>query len=140
MIIRPIPFKLCALCLLLASCAVPNSGAVDEISTSDIPFGLNSPETSVPATTTTVVLTSPLTGSTFEQADLYFVDGSALKRLRLEIPTPTDLQGVFAALVAGLPDSMNAKVKTVLPVDPTNNAWRLLKLCSHSPANPESAR
>jgi len=79
MIIRPIPFKLCALCLLLASCAVPNSGAVDEISTSDIPFGLNSPETSVPATTT--------------------------------------LQGVFAALVAGLPDSMNAKVKTVLPVD-----------------------
>jgi hypothetical protein len=117
MIIRPIPFKLCALCLLLASCAVPNSGAVDEISTSDIPFGLNSPETSVPATTTTVVLTSPLTGSTFEQADLYFVDGSALKRLRLEIPTPTDLQGVFAALVAGLPDSMNAKVKTVLPVD-----------------------
>ena len=117
MIIRSIPFKLCALCLLLASCAVPNSGAVDEISSSDIPFGLNSPETTVPATTTTVVLNSPLTGSTFEQADLYFVDGSALKRLRLEIPTPTDLQGVFAALVAGLPDSANAKVKTLLPGD-----------------------
>ena len=117
MINRLIPYRLFTLCLVLASCAVPKSGPVDEINSSDIPFGLNSPETSVPATTTTVVLNSPLTGSTFEQADLYFVDGSALKRLRLEIPTPTDLQGVFAALVTGLPDSVNAKVKTLLPGD-----------------------
>lgn len=112
-----IPFKVCLLCTVLASCAVPKSGAVDEISTNDIPFGLNSPETSAPATTTTVVLTSPLTGSTFEQADFYFVDGSSLERVRLEIPSPTDLQGVFAALIAGLPDPAHTKIKTLLPVD-----------------------
>jgi len=111
------PFRISALCVVLASCAVPKSGTVDEISSNDIPFGLNSPETSAPATTTSVVLTSPLTGSTFEQADLYFVDGSSLERVRLEIPSPTDLQGVFAALIAGLPDPAHTKVKTLLPVD-----------------------
>ena len=114
---RLIPFKFCALCIVLASCAVPKSGAVDEINSKDIPFGLNSPETSAPATTTSVVLTSPLTGSAFEQADLFFVDGSSLERVRLDIPSPTDLQGVFAALVAGLPDPAHTKVKTLLPVD-----------------------
>jgi hypothetical protein len=117
MINRLNPFKYCALCMVLASCAVPKSGAVDEINSNDIPFGLNSPETSAPATTTSVVLTSPLTGSTFEQADLYFVDGSSLERVRLEIPSPTDLQGVFAALIAGLPDPVHTNVKTLLPVD-----------------------
>jgi len=114
---RLIPFKFCALCIVLASCAVPKSGAVDEINSKDIPFGLNSPETSAPATTTSVVLTSPLTGSAFEQADLFFVDGSSLERVRLDIPSPTDLQGVFAALVAGLPDPAHTKVKTLLPVN-----------------------
>ena len=117
MISRLIPYRLCALCIVLSSCAVPKSGAVDEISSNEIPFGLNSPETSAPATTTSVVLTSPLTGTTFEQADLYFVDGSSLERVRLEIPSPTDLQGVFTALVAGLPDPAHTKVKTLLPVD-----------------------
>ncbi len=117
MINRLNPYRFCALCIVLSSCAVPKSGAVDEISSNDIPFGLNSPETSAPATTTSVVLTSPLTGSTFEQADLYFVDGSSLERVRLEIPSPTDLQGVFTALVAGLPDPAHTKVKTLLPVD-----------------------
>lgn len=112
-----IPYPFFALCIVLASCAVPRSGAVDEISSSDIPFGLNSPETSAPIPPTTVVLTSPLTGSTFEQADLYFVDGSSLERVRLEIPSPTDLQSVFAALVAGLPDPAHTKVKTLLPTD-----------------------
>lgn len=114
---RLIPFKFCALCIVLTSCAVPKSGAVDEINSSNIPFGLNSPETSAPATSTSVALTSPLTGSTFEQADLFFVDGSSLERVRLEIPSPTDLQGVFMALVAGLPDPAHTRVKTLLPVD-----------------------
>ena len=111
------PSRFFVLCVLLASCAVPNSGAVDEIDSNDIPFDLNSPETSAPATTTSVVLTSPLTGDTYEQADLYFVDGYSLERVRLEIPSPTDLQGVFMALVAGLPDPAQTNVKTLLPVD-----------------------
>lgn len=117
MIKRQIPFRFCAMCLVLASCSVPKSGPVDEISSSDIPFELNSPETSAPATTTSVAMIPPLTGSTFEQADLYFVDGASLERVRLEIPSPTDLQGVFTALVAGLPDPAHTKVKTLLPVD-----------------------
>ena len=117
MVKRSLPCMFCALCIVLTSCAVPESGAVDEINPNDIPFGLNSPETSAPATTTTLILTSPLTGSTFEQADLFFVDGSSLERVRLEIPSPTDLQGVFTALVAGLPDPAHTKVKTLLPVD-----------------------
>lgn len=117
MINPPIPSRIFVLCVLLASCAVPKSGPVDEIDPNDIPFDLSSPETSAPATTTSVVLTSPLTGSTFEQADLYFVDGSSLERVRLEIPSPTDLQGVFMALVAGLPDPAHTNVKTLLPVD-----------------------
>ena len=100
---RLIPFKFCALCIVLASCAVPKSGAVDEINSKDIPFGLNSPETSAPATTTSVVLTSPLTGSAFEQADLFFVDGSSLERVRLDIPSPTDLQGVSQHWLQGCP-------------------------------------
>jgi hypothetical protein len=117
MVNRPNTFRFAALCIVLTSCAVPKSGAVDEIDSSDIPFELNSPDTSAPATTTSVVLTSPITGSSFEQADLYFVDGSSLERVRLEIPSPTDLQGVFTALIAGLPDPAHTKVKTLLPVD-----------------------
>ena len=117
MITRWSPYRFITLSVVLTSCAVPRSGAVDEINSNDIPFGLNAPETSAPIPPTTVVLTSPLTGSTFEQADLYFVDGSSLERVRLEIPSPTDLQGVFTALVAGLPDPAHTKVKTLLPVD-----------------------
>lgn len=117
MIPRLFPYRLGVLCLVLTSCAVPNSGAVDEIRSDEIPFGLNSPETSAPVTTTTVVLTSPLTGSTFEEADLFFVDGTLLERVRLEIPSPTDLQGVFDALIAGLPDPAHSNVKSLLPSD-----------------------
>ncbi|MEY4026211.1 MAG: Sporulation and spore germination, partial [Actinomycetota bacterium] len=36
-------------------------------------------------------------------------------RVRLEIPSPTNLQGVFTALIAGLPDPAHSKVKTLLP-------------------------
>ena len=102
------PFRFGVLCVLLAACAVPKSGSFNEVDPNDIPFGLNSPETSAPTPTT-------VAGTTYETADLFFVKSSSLVRVRLEIPSPTDLQGVFTALIAGFPDPAHSKVKTLLP-------------------------
>lgn len=109
------PFRFGAMCVLLASCAVPKSGAVDEVSPNDIPFGLNSPETSSPSTTTTLVVQTTVAGTAYEKADLFFVENASLIRVQLEIPSPTNLQGVFVALVTGLPDPDRSKARTLLP-------------------------
>jgi hypothetical protein len=103
------------MCVLLASCAVPKSGAVDEVSPNDIPFGLNSPETSSPSTTTTLVVQTTVAGTAYEKADLFFVENASLIRVQLEIPSPTSLQDVFVALVTGLPDPARSKARTLLP-------------------------
>ena len=115
MMYRLRPFQIGAMCVLLASCAVPKSGAVDEVNPSDIPFGLNSPETSSPSTTTTLVVQTTVAGTAYEKADLFFVENSSLIRVQLEIPSPTNLQGVFVALVTGLPDPAHSKARTLLP-------------------------
>ena len=109
------PFQFAAMCVLLASCAVPKSGPVDEVSSIDIPFGLNSPETSAPSTTTTLVVQTTVAGTAYEKADLFFVENASLIRVQLEIPSPTNLQGVFEALVTGLPDPAHTKARTLLP-------------------------
>ena len=109
------PFKIGALCVLLASCAVPKSGSVNEVNPNDIPFGLNSPETSAPSTTTTVVVQTTVAGTAYEKADLFFVEAASLIRVQIEIPSPTNLQGVFTALISGLPSSAPSKAKTLLP-------------------------
>lgn len=107
--------QMIACCVLLSACAVPKSGSFNEVNPNDIPFGLNSPETSAPATTTPVLVPTTVAGTTYEYADLFFVKSSSLVRIRLEIPSPTNLQGVFTALVLGLPDPAHSKVKTLLP-------------------------
>jgi hypothetical protein len=109
------PFRFGVLCVLLAACAVPKSGSFNEVDPNDIPFGLNSPETSAPTTTIPVAVPTTVAGTTYETADLFFVKSSSLVRVRLDIPSPTDLQGVFTALIAGLPDPAHSKVKTLLP-------------------------
>jgi hypothetical protein len=109
------PFRFGTMCVLLASCAVPKSGAVDEVSPNDIPFGLNSPETSSPSTTTTLVVQTTVAGTAYEKADLFFVENASLIRVQLEIPSPTSLQDVFVALVTGLPDPARSKARTLLP-------------------------
>jgi len=103
------------LCLLLTACSVPKSGSFKEVNPKDIPFELNSPETSVPDTTTPILVPTTVGGTSYEKADLFFVKSSSLVRVRLEIPSPTNLQGVFAALIIGLPDPAHSKVKTLLP-------------------------
>jgi len=111
-------FKSCWLlpaCVALASCAVPNSGTVKEVNPRDIPFGLNSPESSAPTTTTSIAVQTTIAGTAYEKASLFFVNNSSLVRIRLEIPSPTSPQSVFAALVAGLPDPAHSKMKTLLP-------------------------
>jgi hypothetical protein len=109
------PFQIGALCLLLASCAVPKSGSVNEVSPDDIPFGLSSPETSAPSTTTTIVVQTTVAGTAYEKADLFFIEAASLIRVQIEIPSPTNLQGVFTALISGLPSSAPSKAKTLLP-------------------------
>jgi len=109
------PFKIGALCVLLASCAVPKSGSVNEVNPNDIPFGLNSPETSAPSTTTTVVVQTTVAGTAYEKADLFFVEAASLIRVQIEIPSPTNLQRVFTALISGLPSAAPSKAKTLLP-------------------------
>jgi hypothetical protein len=104
-----------ALCVVLTACAVPNSGSVKEVNPTNIPFELNSPETSLPSTTIPILVPTTVGGTSYETADLFFVKASSLVRIRLEIPSPTDLQGVFAALIVGLPDPAHSKVKTLLP-------------------------
>lgn len=108
-------FKFCSVCVLLSACSVPKSGPFNEVKANDIPFGLNSPETSAPSTTTPVLIPTTIAGTTYEYADVFFVKVSSLVRVQIEIPSPTDLQGVFTALVTGLPDPAHSKVKTLLP-------------------------
>ena len=109
------PLHVGALCVLLAACAVPESGSFKEVNPKDIPFELNAPETSIPASKAPIVAPTTVPGTTYEKADLYFVKSGSLIRVRLEIASPTDLQGVFTALVAGLPDPAHSKAKTILP-------------------------
>jgi hypothetical protein len=109
------PLRLGALCVLLAACAVPKSGSFNEVDPKDIPFELNSPETTVAASESPLLVPTTNPGTTYEQADLYFVKSESLVRVRLEIPSPTNPQDVFAALVVGLPDPAHSKVKTLLP-------------------------
>ena len=109
------PFQIGALCLFLASCAVPKSGSVNEVSPDDIPFGLSSPETSAPSTTTTIVVQTTVAGTAYEKADLFFIEAASLIRVQIEIPSPTNLQGVFATLISGLPNPAPSKARTLLP-------------------------
>ena len=115
------PLQIGALCVLLASCAVPKSGSVNEVDPQDIPFGLNSPETTAPSTTTTVVVQTTVAGTAYEKADLFFVESASLIRVQIEIPSPPNLQGVFAALISGLPSPAPSKAKTLLPTAFTAN-------------------
>jgi len=109
------PFQIGALCVLLASYAVPKSGSVNEVSPDDFPFGLSSTETSAPSTTTTIVVQTTVAGTAYEKADLFFVEAASLLRVQVEIPSPTNLQGVFAALISGLPNPAPSKARTLLP-------------------------
>ena len=109
------PFQVFTLCLLLASCAVPKSGSVNEVSPDDIPFGLSSPETSAPSTSTTIVVQTTVAGTAYEKADLFFIEAASLIRVQIEIPSPSNLQGVFTALISGLPNPAPSKARTLLP-------------------------
>lgn len=98
-----------------ASCAVPKSGDFVEVNPNNIPFDLDSSETTVPFTTVPYAVQTTIEGVAYEQADFYFIRAKSLKRVRLEIPSPTNPQSVFAALIAGLPDPAHTEVFTLLP-------------------------
>ena len=98
-----------------ASCAVPKSGDFVEVNPNNIPFDLDSSETTVPLTTVPYAVQTTIEGVAYEQADFYFIRSKSLERVRLEIPSPTNPQSVFAALIAGLPDPAHTEVYTLLP-------------------------
>ncbi|NBW91913.1 MAG: hypothetical protein EBR53_05590 [Actinobacteria bacterium] len=106
-----------ALASVTASCAVPKSGEFVEVNPNSIPFDLNSPETTIPATTIPYAVQTTIAGAAYEQADFYFIKSAGMVRVRLEIPSPTDPQAVFAALIAGLPDPAHTRVTTLLPTN-----------------------
>ena len=110
-------FTLVLLTCAMASCAVPKSGKFVEVNPNNIPFNLNSPETSAPTTTIPYAVQTTIAGIAYEQADFYFIKASDLVRVRLEIPTPKNPQSVFAALIAGLPDPAHTKFITLLPTN-----------------------
>ena len=101
----------------ISACAVPKSGEFVEVNPNDIPFNLNSPETSAPSTTVQYAVQTTIAGIDYEQADFYFIKSSELVRVQLEVPIPTDPQSVFASLVAGLPDPAHTKVTSLLPTN-----------------------
>jgi len=110
----------CAL-VLTASCAVPSEGSYQKVAPSDIPFGLDEPQTTIPETTTTLSLspiddTAPVAVS--EPVDLFFISNLRITRVQRNVASPASPAQALSSLVAG-PNSSPEYVglRSALPVN-----------------------
>jgi hypothetical protein len=110
----------CAL-VLTASCAVPSEGSYQKVAPSDIPFGLDEPQTTIPETTTTLSLlpiddTAPVAVS--EPVDLFFISNLRITRVQRNVASPASPAQALSSLVEG-PNSSPEYVglRSALPVN-----------------------
>lgn len=95
---------LMATAIALASCGVPTSGSFQKVASAEIPFGLDAPPTTIPATTTTIApLTSPdtLPVAVSEPIDLFFISNSKIIRVQRNIASPASPAQALSSLVEG---------------------------------------
>ncbi len=90
--------------LFVSSCAVPGEGSYQKVAPSDIPFGLNEPQTTIPETTTTLALspsddTAPIAVS--EPIDLFFISNLKITRVQRNVASPASPAQALSSLVEG---------------------------------------
>jgi len=89
---------------VLSSCAVPSSGSYQQVAPADVPFGLNAPQTTLPATTTTVldlisIESVPIAVS--EPIDLFFISNSRIIKVQRNVASPANPAQALSSLVEG---------------------------------------
>jgi len=110
----------CAL-FLIASCAVPSEGSYQKVAPSDIPFGLDEPQTTIPETTTTLSPspsddTAPV--AVTEPIDLFFISNLRITRVQRYVASPASPAQALSSLVAGPSSSPEyVGLRSALPID-----------------------
>ena len=104
---------------VLSSCAVPSSGSYQQVSNADIPFGLSSPQTTIPQTTTTLSdpnSTESLPIAVSEPVDLFFISNSRIIKVQRNVATPANPAQALSSLVEGPSTSPEfVGLRTALP-------------------------
>ena len=104
---------------VLSSCAVPSSGSYQQVSNADIPFGLSSPQTTIPQTTTSVSdpnSTESLPIAVSEPVDLFFISNSRIIKVQRNVASPANPAQALSSLVEGPSTSPEfVGLRTALP-------------------------
>ena len=104
---------------VLSSCAVPSSGSYQQVSNADIPFGLSSPQTTIPQTTTTISdpnSTESLPIAVSEPVDLFFISNSRIIKVQRNVASPANPAQALSSLVEGPSTSPEfVGLRTALP-------------------------
>jgi spore germination protein GerM len=104
---------------VLSSCAVPSSGSYQQVSSADIPFGLNAPQTTIPQTTTTVsdsTSTESLPIAVSEPIELFFISNSRIIKVQRNVASPANPSQALSSLVEGPSTSPEfVGLRTALP-------------------------
>ena len=104
---------------VLSSCAVPSSGSYEQVSSADIPFGLDAPQTTIPQTTTTVpdsTSTESLPIAVSEPIDLFFISNSRIIKVQRNVASPANPSQALSSLVEGPSTSPEfVGLRTALP-------------------------
>ena len=104
---------------VLSSCAVPSSGSYQQVSNADIPFGLSSPQTTIPLTTTTISdpnSTESLPIAVSEPVDLFFISNSRIIKVQRNVASPANPAQALSSLVEGPSTSPEfVGLRTALP-------------------------
>jgi spore germination protein GerM len=103
--------------LSLAGCAVPQSGDFEAVPAANIPFGLDSAQTTLPSPTMTAPSQSQdPAGTEYVLIDLYFIRNSFVVKVQREVAIPVDATIAIEALSKGLDtDPQLAGLRTALP-------------------------
>jgi spore germination protein GerM len=107
------------LVVVLSSCAVPSNGSYQQVSSADIPFGLDAPQTTIPQTTTTVsdlTSTESLPIAVSEPIDLFFISNSRIIKVQRNVASPANPSQALSSLVEGPSTSPEfVGLRTALP-------------------------
>lgn len=107
------------LVVLFSSCAVPSSGSYSQVAPTEIPFGLNAPQTTLPPTTTTVLdpmITDSLPVAVSEPIDLFFISNSRIIKVQRNVASPANPSQALSSLVEGPSTSPEfVGLRTALP-------------------------
>jgi spore germination protein GerM len=104
--------------LVLAGCAVSTESEFERIPQSDIPFGLASPVTSSPSTSTTSPIQEDVSDVVNQPVDLFFIASSAIVRVQRNVASPATVAQVLSILAEGpANDPAYAGLRSALPTE-----------------------